>query len=160
MNETCPRPELPPAQEAGAAWSLDLEVLKAQIRAAAARRREAPDAPPLPALRGIDWEVLAASLSRVEKHADITAGGPPHLPRLPGPLRLVGRWFARAVLFCARFLTNRQREYNHAALNALANLHRAVCRLEQTQRDDLQRLHEELRRDLGRRQDDPARRAA
>ncbi len=134
-------------------------MLKAQIRAAA-KRRKAPEAAALPAPPGIDWDVLAASLTRVEKHADIAAAGAPDLPRFPGPLRLVGRFLGRVVLFCARFLTSRQREYNHAALSAMRNLHRAVCRLEQAQRDTLQRLQEDLGRDLQRRQDDPARQAA
>ncbi len=157
MNETCPRPELPLPEQAGAAWALDLEVLKAQIRAAAAKRREAPA---MPATPGIDWDVLAASLTRVERHADIAAGGAPDLPRFPGPLRLVGRFLGRLVLFCARFLTNRQHAYNLAALKALTILQRSVCRLEQTQKDALQRLHQELCRDRERHQDEPARRAA
>src|SRR5947209_4805315 len=101
-------PDAPPAAE-GAGDPLDVEALKAEIRAAAARRR-GPPAPP-----ALDWDLLSAGLRRVEGHADI-ASGPPDLPRFRGPWRRAARFLARVVLYLSRFLTSRQREYNHAVL--------------------------------------------
>ncbi|MCC6417502.1 MAG: hypothetical protein IT429_04570 [Gemmataceae bacterium] len=157
MNETTTRAELVPAAGLEPGGGLDLEKLQAQIRAAAARRREAAPVLVFPA---IDWELLAASLARVERHADIAAGGAPDLPRFRGPLRRVGRLIGRVVLFLARFLTSRQREYNHAALSTLRNLQRAVIRLEEGQRAGLRRLREEMREELERKLGEAGRRAA
>jgi hypothetical protein len=155
MNEHSPRPlgEEPPA---GPGDGIDLARLKAEIRASLARRTAAPGAVAAPA-GGFDADLRAASLGRVERHADIGAGVP-ELPRFRGPLRFVARLLARVVLYLSRFLTSRQREYNYAVLNALRNLHRGLSRLEDEQaqrfqqlRTDLERLVEQRLREEGRR---------
>ena len=144
MNEPKPLP----------ADGLDLAIVKAEIRASLARRRAA-GAPKLPGT--FEADLRAASLDRVEKHADIGAGVP-ELPRFRGPLRLAARLLARVVSYLARFLTSRQRECNYAVLNSLRNLHRGLARLEEEQsrqlrqlRGDLERLVEEKLREHGRR---------
>jgi hypothetical protein len=149
MAEHSPRPrgEWPPATPAD---GFDLARLKAEIRESLARRRPA-DRAAAPA-GGFDADLRAASLRRVERHADIGAGVP-ELPRFRGPLRFVARLLARVVLYLARFLTSRQRECNYAVLNALRNHDRGLSRLEQELaqqirqlRADLERLREEGRR--------------
>ncbi len=141
-----------PAAE-GAGDPLDVEALKAQIRESAARRRAVP-APP-----ALDWDLLTASLRRVESHADIAAG-PPDLPRFRGPWRLAARFLARVVLYLSRFLTSRQREYNHAVLTSLRNIHGGLRLLEESRREELRRLREDLRRLVEEKLADRDRRAA
>jgi hypothetical protein len=58
-------------------------------------------------------------------------------------MRIVGRVFARCVLYFSRFLTNRQREYNHAVLNALRNLAGGLRCLEERHEEELRRLREQ-----------------
>jgi hypothetical protein len=134
----------PPApSEPACGPPFDLEEFKAQVRAAVARRRprEVPGPPPF------DWDLLAAGLERVQRRADIGAGVP-ELPRFRGPFRLLGRLLAACVLFFSRFLTNRQRDCNHAMLGTLRTLSRGLRRLEESQRAELQRLREEMERRL------------
>jgi hypothetical protein len=92
-------------------------------------------------------ELRTASLQRVEQLADIGAGTP-ELPRFRGPLRLAARFLARVVLYLSRFLTSRQRESNHAVLNALRNFHQGLALLEEQQkklRADVDRLAKQQR---------------
>jgi hypothetical protein len=140
MTEHSPRPrgEEPPAAPAD---GFDLARLQAEIRESLARRRPADRA----AAGGFDADLRAASLRRVERHADIGAGVP-ELPRLRGPLRFVARLLARVVLYLARFLTSRQREYNYAVLSVLRNIDRGLSRLEQEQARQIRQLRAELER--------------
>lgn len=116
---------------------LDLERLKAEIRTAAARRTCAVEAD------GADWAAVSASLKQVERLADVGAGVP-ELPRLRGIWRFAGRFAARLVLLATRFLTNRQRECNHAVLVALTNVQDALRRMQQDHAAEIRALREEL----------------
>jgi hypothetical protein len=147
MNEPSPRSQSVPDDR------LDLATVKAEIRASLARRRSA-GALALPG--AFEADLRAASLSRVERLADIGAGVP-ELPRFRGPLRLAARLLARVVLYLARFLTSRQRECNYAVLNVLRSLHRGLARLEEEQarqfrqqRADLEQFLEQRLREHGR----------
>ena len=151
MSEHSSCPESAPAD------GLELARLKAEIREALAQRGAAAEVAWHPG--GFDAEVRAASLRRVERHADIGAGVP-ELPRFRGPLRLVARLLARVVLYLARFLTSRQRECNYAVLNSLRNLHRGLARVEEEQARQLRQLRTDMDRLVEERLNEPGRRAA
>jgi len=129
-----PNPSSAPPSDEVSCDLRTIAALKACIREAVARRRGEPTR----VARPVDWHLLAAGLRQVEKYADI-GSGVPDLPRFRGPFRLLGRLFARCVLYFARFLTNRQREYNNAVLNSLRNLAEALRRLEDNSREELRR---------------------
>ena len=137
MNERNP-PSAP-------ADTLDLARLKAEIREALARRRALGSVIEIPDT--FNAELRTANLQRVEQLADIGAGAP-ELPRFRGTLRFAARLLARVVLYLSRFLTSRQRESNHAVLNALRNFHQGLARLEEQQRQlraDVERMAEQQR---------------
>jgi hypothetical protein len=118
---------------------LDLERLKSEIRASAARR------PPFAGPPAADLAGVAESLRKVEELADL-GSAVPELPRFRGVLRVVGRIAARLVLIFSRFLTNRQRDCNHAILIALANLQAALRRQQREHAAELRALRDELAR--------------
>ena len=70
------------------------------------------------------------------------------------------RCLARGVVIVSRFLTSRQREYNHAVLNSLQNVSRGLRGLEERQKAELQQLREDLHRLLEKKFGERARRAA
>jgi hypothetical protein len=154
MTENTPCPA-----EEGSLARLDVERLKGEIRKAAARRRAAGTAFSGVAALGVEWDLLAAGLRRLEGQADITAGRL-DLPRFRGPLRAAARLLARAILYLSRFLTTRQREYNHAVLTSLHNVHRGLRRLEDEHKEEILRLREELQHFIERKLGDEKRRAA
>jgi hypothetical protein len=141
----------------GPADRIDVEALKREIRAAA--RRRAARAPRIP---GIDADLLEASLRQVEGYADLAACVPTWR-QLRSPLRLVrlaARCLARGVVIVSRFLTSRQREYNHAVLNSLQNVSRGLRGLEERQKAELQQLREDMHRLFEKKVGERARRAA
>jgi hypothetical protein len=73
-------------------------------------------------------ELVRASLLRAREYADIGCAVP-ELSRYRGVKRHIGRVVARIVLFCSRFLTNRQREFNKAVLSSLRCLNNRVDKL-------------------------------
>jgi hypothetical protein len=152
MNENSERAE--PAAPAAGLDAFDLDRLKKEIRESLARGRAAPAGS-----GSFAAELRAASLRRVERHADIAAGVP-DLPRFRGPLRVLARLFARCVLHISRFLTSRQRECNYAVLTSLRNLHEGLARLEEAQERQLRELRAELERLVERRLGEPDREAA
>jgi hypothetical protein len=154
MNEHSPRPR---GEEP--ADGFDLTRLKREIRESVGRRRAEAGSVATSTPGGFDADLRAASLRRVEGHADIGAGVP-ELTRFRGPLRFVARLLARAVLHLSRFLTSRQRECNYAVLNALRNNHRGLSRLEQELERQFQRLRADLERLVEQRLREEGRRAA
>jgi hypothetical protein len=127
------------------------------------RRRAAPAEPPAEPPAGGNGsfaaELRAASLRRVEEHANIAAGVP-DLPRFRGPMRVLARLIARCVLHISRFLTSRQRECNYAVLSSLRNLHEGLARLEEAHERQLRELRAELERLVEQRLGETGRKAA
>ncbi len=142
-----------PSGRTAGAEAFDLERLRTEIRAGLGR------AEPVGGPGGFPAELRAASLRRMERHADIAAGVP-ELPRFRGPLRVLARLLARCVLHISRFLTSRQRECNYAVLSALRNLHDGLARLEEAQERQRRELRAELERLIEQRLGEPGRKAA
>jgi hypothetical protein len=161
MNENPPRAGSGRGAQPVASEAFDLDRLKLEIREGLARQRAGTDLLS-DTVSGFAAELRAASLRRVEKHADIAAGVP-DLPRFRGPLRMLARLLARCVLHISRFLTSRQRECNYAVLSSLTNLHEGLVRLEaaqQRQLHELRALRAEVQRLVEQRLAEPDRKVA
>jgi len=136
-----------PAKELhdGESGSLDVEQLKLRILKTVQRRAQAegfsvdaalPDAkfgvlpaadPPAGVDRPASAGAIASRLADLELCADLGMELP-QMSRLPRPLRLLARLFARGVRLCAGFLIREQTQYNYAVLQVLRQLGLAVSR--------------------------------
>jgi hypothetical protein len=114
---------------------LDLDALAAELRRQAAARPTAA--------RPFEHHAVAASLEEVRRRLEVGAGAP-ELPRFRGPVRVLARLLARAVLYGLRFLTNRLRQLHHAQYNALHQIDRRIQELEARHQRELRALRAEV----------------
>jgi hypothetical protein len=91
----------------------------------------------------VDWYQMMDGLRIAEKYC-LIGKYVPELKRWPSPVRLTVRTFARALLLMTKFITNRQRAFNHCTLGALGNIHGVLHHFEKVQRENLQRIEDHL----------------
>lgn len=87
----------------------------------------------------VDWYQMLEGLRIAEQYC-LTGKYIPELKRWPSPVRFGIQLFARAMLLATKFITNRQRAFNHCTLGALGNIHGVLHHYEKVQRENLQRL--------------------
>jgi SAM-dependent methyltransferase len=128
--------------------AINIDELMAKIRAEVARRRvgyTTVDSQPRSTegtVATIDWSRLRGSLGTAEQYAQIGTFLP-GWPRFGRVKRRVARLTARMVLYVSDFLTNRQRAFNNAVLQALNFLGESLPQVENRlveQRGELEKL--------------------
>jgi hypothetical protein len=106
----------------------------------------------------LDWGLITAKLHIAEKNAAV-GQNVPKLKRFPGPIRVVARLLAAAILYPLRMVTNPQREFNVAMLAAVQALKDGVRQMEKAHQQSLAKLEESQERHLGRKMDESRRKA-
>jgi hypothetical protein len=91
----------------------------------------------------VDWYQMLEGLRIAEKYC-LIGKYVPELKRWPSPVRFTVRALACAILLITKFITNRQRAFNHCTLGALGNIHGVLHHYEKVQRENLQRLEDYL----------------
>jgi hypothetical protein len=111
--------------------SLDLEELKAQVRARAARRRAEvaaviPLAARAPSQGGWTFNWLEAKGQVRTAERFVQAGTPPLLENAHGLKRRLGMLVGRIVMRLTRFITTRQTDYNRNVLDLVRDMAEAL----------------------------------
>ena len=109
-----------------------LDTWMREIRAEADRRRANASRQPRdagPRVPALNWPQLSITLSQIAPLAQVGSELPP-IRRYPGPLRYGAIFVAKVVLYAAKFLITRQREYNLSLLKFIRQLGEGTRNLE------------------------------
>jgi hypothetical protein len=91
----------------------------------------------------LDWGLITLNLHIAQKNVHV-GKDVPQMTRFPGPIRVLARLLAWGILHVLRMITNPQREFNQAVVNALLTLRDGVRQLEKANQQAFADLEERL----------------